>query len=269
LGKKLPMKKGCLIATAAVVVLIVIGLAAIFLAFGLTRGAVNSADNFLGLVGSGKIAEAYESASATLRSQQTLEAFAKSVTDLGLTDFSSVSWSSRKTENDRGHLEGSARTRAGGTIPLNVELVKESGTWKVISLSAPQSGMAATQSGGKQVPSDDKAKALILASLLDFNKALQDQDFSNFHASVSRAWQEQITPDKLKEVFQGFIDKKIDISSITRVEPVLTDAPQLNSDGLLVMEGYYPTQPLKVNFKLKYIYEHPAWKLFGINVNVN
>jgi hypothetical protein len=35
------------------------------------------------------------------------------------------------------------------------------------------------------------------------------------------------------------------------------------------MEGYYPTQPLKVNFKLKYIYEHPAWKLFGINVNVN
>jgi hypothetical protein len=146
------MKKGCLIAIAAALGLIVI---IILLAFALTRGAVKSAENFLGLIGSVKIAAAYESASATLKSHQTLESFNQSVKDLGLTDFASASWSSRETKNDRAHLEGSIKTRAGGKIPLNMKLVKESGTWKVIYLSAPQSGVAVEQRG-KQLPSDEK-----------------------------------------------------------------------------------------------------------------
>ena len=259
------MKKGCLIAIASALGLIII---IVLLAFGLTRGAVKSGEDFLGLIGSGKIADAYESASATLKSQQTLESFTQSVKDLGLTDYASASWSSRETKNDRAHLEGSVKTRAGGTIPLNMDLVKESGTWKVIYLSAPQSGVAVEQ-GGKQLPTDEKSKALILDSLLDFNKAIQDKSFDGFHTKISRAWQEQITADKLKEVFQQFIDKKLDISSIKTVDPILSEPPEINSDGLLVLKGYYPTHPLKVNFQLKYIYEHPAWKLFGIKVNVN
>jgi hypothetical protein len=257
------MKKGCLIAIASALGLIII---IVLLAFGLTRGAVKSAEDFLGLIGSGKIVAAYESASATLKSQQTLESFTQSVKDLGLTDFASVSWSSREKKDDRANLEGSVKTRSGGTIPLNVELVKESESWKVIYLSAPQSGVTVEQ-GGKQVPTDEKSKTLILDSLLDFNRAIQDKSFDRFHAKISRAWQEQITPDKLKEVFQQFIDKKLDISSINTVEPILSEPPQINSDGLLILKGYYPTHSSKVNFQLKYVYEHPAWKLFGINVN--
>jgi hypothetical protein len=259
------MKKGCLIAIAGALGLIVI---IVLLAFGLTRGAVKSGEDFLAAIGSGKVSAAYESASATLKSQQTLESFTKSVKDLGLTDYASASWSNRETKNDRAHLEGSVKTRAGGTIPLNMELVKESGTWKVIYLSAPQSGVAVEPSG-KQLPNDEKSKALVLDSLLDFNKAIQDKNFDGFHTRISRAWQEQISSEKLKEVFQQFIDKNLDISSIKSVDPVLTDPPEINSNGLLVLKGYYPTHPLKVNFQLKYIYEHPAWKLFGINVNVN
>jgi hypothetical protein len=262
---KLKMKKGCLIAIAAALGLVII---IVLLAFALTRGAAKSAEDFLGLIGSGKSPAAYESASATLKSQQTLESFTQSVKELGLTGYASASWSSRETKNDRAHLEGSAKTRAGGKVPLNVDLVKESGTWKVIRLSGPESGVAVEQ-GGKQLPTDEKSKALILDSLLDFNKAIQDQSFDGFHKKISRAWQEQITSDKLKEVFQQFIDKKLDISSIKDVDPVLSEAPQINSDGILVLKGYYPTHPLKVNFELKYIYEHPAWKLFGINVSAN
>jgi hypothetical protein len=260
------MKKGCLIAIAGALGLIII---AVLLAFGLTRGAVKSGENFLGLIGSGKIADAYESASATLKSQQTLESFTQSVKDLGLTDYASASWSSRETKNDRAHLEGSVKTRAGGKIPLNMDMVRESGNWKVIYLSAPQSGVAVEQQGDKKLPTDEKSKALVLASLLDFNNAVHDKDFKGFHTTISRAWQEQITADKLKEVFQEFIDKKLDISSIKTVDPILSEAPEINSDGLLILKGYYPTRPLKVNFQLKYIYEHPAWKLFGIKVNVN
>jgi hypothetical protein len=262
------MKKGCLIALAVGFALIVGAVALVVFVFGLTSGAVKSGEDFLGLIGSGKIAAAYESASATLKSQQTLDSFTQSVKGLGLTDYASASWSTREVKNDRAHLEGSVKTRAGGKIPLDMDLVKESGAWKVIYLSAPQSGVTAS-GGGKQIPSDDKSKALILDSLLDFNKAVKDENFDNFHANISRAWQEQITAEKLKEVFRQFIDKKLNISSIQAVDPVLSEPPQINSDGLLILKGYYPAHPLKVNFQLKYIYEHPAWKLFGIQVNAN
>ncbi|HWX15358.1 MAG TPA: hypothetical protein VNY07_02115 [Chthoniobacterales bacterium] len=258
------MKKGCLIAVTAGLVLVVI---IILLAFGLTRGAVKAGDQFLGLIGSGKIASAYESASPTLKSQQTLQSFEQAVKNLGLADFASASWSSRETNNGRAHLEGSVTTRSGGNIPLTMELVKELGTWKVISLSAPQAGVSVEQ-GGKQLPSDEKSKALALDSLLAFNKAVQDKSFVGFHQQISRRWQEQITPDKLKEVFNQFIETHLDISPIKEVQPILSAAPEINSDGILVLEGYYPTSPTKVYFRLKYIYEHPAWKLFGIQVNV-
>ena len=83
-----------------------------------------------------------------------------------------------------------------------------------------------------------------------------------------RTWQEQITPEKLREIFGDFIDKQVDISSITGVEPILTEPPEIDSNGILILQRYYPTHPARVNFRLKYLYEHPAWKLFGIQVNV-
>jgi hypothetical protein len=259
------MKKGCLIALGAAVGLVVLVL---LFVFWLTRGAVSSADDFLTLIGQNKIEAAYQSSSATLRGQQTEESFAQSVRGLGLADYASAFWSNREVKNDRAHLEGSVRTRAGGKIPLTMELVKENGGWKVIYLSAPRSGVTAEQSG-KPLPPDEKSKALVLETLLAFNQAVAEKSFAGFHEQISRTWQEQIDSEKLQEIFADFIDKQIDISSIKSIEPILTEPPRIDSDGILVLQGYYPTRPGKVNFSLKYLYEHPAWKLFGIKVNVS
>lgn len=87
------MKKRCLIAIGATLLLFVI---IILLAFGLTRGAVKAGDEFLGLIGSGKIAAAYENASSTLKSQQSVGSFEQAVKNLGLNDFASVSWPAAK-----------------------------------------------------------------------------------------------------------------------------------------------------------------------------
>ncbi|HEX4667204.1 MAG TPA: hypothetical protein VH207_11435 [Chthoniobacterales bacterium] len=258
------MKKGCLIALGVAVVL---AAAILIFVFALTRGAVKSADDFLAQIGAGKIEAAYEETSATLRKQQTLASFGESVKELGLTDFASVFWSHREVKNDRAHLEGSVTTRSGGKVPLTMELVKEAGDWKVIYLSAPRAGVT-TEQAGKTLPSDDAVKRLGLDSLLAFNRSVQARSFVSFYQQISRLWQEQVTPQKLDEIFADFINKQIDISSIKEVDPVLTEAPTINSDGILVLEGYYPTHPSKVYFRLKYIYEHPAWKLLGIKVKV-
>jgi hypothetical protein len=258
------MKKSFLIALGVAVVL---GAAVLIFVFALTRGAVKSADDSLARIGAGKIEAAYQMTSATLRKQQTLASFGEILKDLGLTEFASVFWSSREVKNDRAHLEGSVTTRSGGKIPLTMELVKEAGRWKVIYLSAPRAGVT-TEQAGKTLPGDAAAERLALDSLLAFNQSVHSRSFVSFYQQISRLWQEQITPQKLDEIFADFINKQIDISSIEKVDPILTEAPTIDSDGILILEGYYPTYPAKTHFRLKYIYEHPAWKLLGIKVNV-
>jgi hypothetical protein len=260
------MKKGCLIALAVVGGLAVLGAIAVVVVFGLTRGATKAGDDFLALTSSGKIREAYESSATTLKTQQSFEAFERAVQRLGLSEVTSASWSQRELKNDRVHLDGSGRTRSGGKVPLTMDLIKEGGAWKVLAVNVPASGVAAS-SGETKMPPDTELRALALDSLLAFNDAVQTNDFTRFHQQISAAWQEQITPAKLAEVFHDFVVKQINIAGIKNVQPIFNEPPQVDSNGLLVISGYYPTKPARVVFRLKYIYEHPNWKLFGIKVN--
>ena len=118
----------------------------------------------------------------------------------------------------------------------------------------------------QKVPSDAEAKKLALDSLLSFNDAVSTKDFTAFHKQIAALWQAEVTPTKLKTIFQAFIDQQMDISSIKGVDPVFSPAPKIEDDAL-VLQGSYPTTPLKVNFRLKYANENSAWKLIGIKVD--
>jgi len=258
------MKKGCLIAIGAVVGAVALIVA---LVFALTGGVVKAADEFLALLGGGRMAEAYQSASPSLRAQQTQEVFEKTVKDLGLTDFASSSWNNREMNNDRGHVEGTVTTKSHGSIPLRIDLMKEAGDWKVYSLSAPKAG-ASVAGGTRAVPPEAELKTLALDTLLAFNKGVQAKSFAEFYKGISILWQKQITPEKMTEIFRSFIEQEIDISPIQAMTPTFEPSPSINSDGVLVVAGSYPTEPAKLKFTLKYVEENSAWKLVGINVNI-
>ena len=96
---------------------------------------------------------------------------------------------------------------------------------------------------------------------------MQKKDFTQFHQErLSPKFQKQFPLEKFAAIFQAFIDKGYDISNIAKSEPVFDIPPAIDSDGLLVLKGHYPTRPNKVTFKLTYVYESSAWKLLGINV---
>lgn len=69
-------------------------------------------------------------------------------------------------------------------------------------------------------------------------------------------------------VFKPFVDQQMDFTVLQALAPVFSKPPGLNSDELLVLTGYYPSQPSVTYFTLKFTYEHPAWKLAGVNVQV-
>ena len=117
------------------------------------------------------------------------------------------------------------------------------------------------------MPSEAELRALTRDSLLAFNRAVQAKDFTEFHKHISKLWQEQITPAKLKSIFEPFVAQEVDISPVAGLEPVF-DEPAAIDDDVLVVQGHYPTTPSAVQFRLKFLNEKSAWKLVGIKVDV-
>jgi hypothetical protein len=117
-----------------------------------------------------------------------------------------------------------------------------------------------------EVPPESELKSMTLSSLLAFNDGVQDKDFSDFYKELAGLWKDQTTPEKLKTLFNDFIEKEINIAPIKKLQPVFNKDAKINSDGMLVVAGYYPTTPKRVVFELKYLDEKGDWKLAGINV---
>jgi hypothetical protein len=120
----------------------------------------------------------------------------------------------------------------------------------------------------QSVPSERELKTLTRESLLNFNRAIQAQDFTAFHKQISAVWREQITPATLKGIFQTFIEQEIDLAPVASLEPVFDQPAAIDDDGVLVVQGHYPTRPSVVQFRLKYLKEKSAWRLVGIKVDV-
>ena len=245
------------------IIFVVVGLI-IGVVFYLTSGATKSADNFFSLVKEGKTDEAYQSLSQQFKEKTTEEQFEVFIETSSLVDFDSAFWNSRNMSIDTAKLEGTIKTKDDKTIPLELEFVKEDGQWKILSIDV-KGGIAQD----KIIPTDSDVIKLVNGSIQLFGEAVKNEDFSVFHSLVAKIWQAQTTPEDLKASFITFIDNKVDLTVLSNTTPFLSEKPIIDSDGLLILKGYYSYQNYPpVNFQLKYIYEYPEWKLVGIKIDL-
>lgn len=262
------MRKGILIGFGVVGVLGVGLITAVVLLvwgiFAATRPVVDASEQFLALLGQGRVAEAYVATADEFRGRQDEGSFTRAVDTSGLTEFASVSWHSRRIDNHDGVAEGSVTTKAGDTRPIAVRLVHEGGKWKVagvryrgLELTAPPPA----------VPPAEELRGLVTNSLLAFSEAVQPEDFVAFHADLADVWKKETTPERLRAVFREFIDKRIDIAGIRNVEPQIAP-PAVSETGVLTLAGHYPTRPSQVRFELEYRPSRLGWKLSGVALNV-
>ena len=128
---------------------------------------------------------------------------------------------------------------------------------------------AATRPPGAPVmPNATAAKSMVNNTMLNFKNALNSADFEAFYRTqLSDLWKAETTPEQLKTTFKTFIDKKIDLSPIFFVDPVIEPAPYMDNNGMLVLKGHYPLQKEKVSVTYELTYSREAkWGLSGINV---
>ena len=59
------------------------------------------------------------------------------------------------------------------------------------------------------------------------------------------------------------------IELVAVLKPTYEPAPTIDSEGKLVVRGYFPTEPIRVNFNLAFIPSDGAWKLIRLNVKLD
>lgn len=119
------------------------------------------------------------------------------------------------------------------------------------------------------IPDEAQLKSMTESAIISFGEGVKEKDFSQFYAAIAGAWQKQTSPEKLAVAFKDFFDKEIDLpAAIEEIEPIFNQPATINSEGVLVTKGYYPTTPNRVVFQLKYLQEEDNWKLAGIDVKL-
>ncbi len=128
--------------------------------------------------------------------------------------------------------------------------------------------VAATAHAQNKVPGERALEALVKSSLITFNDANMTNNYTVLHAKLSQPFRIKYPPEKLAETFKVFRDKNVDIDIIAGMKPVYDPEPEVNGDGKLIVEGYFPTEPSRVGFELDFIPSDGEWKLIKINVKV-
>lgn len=60
----------------------------------------------------------------------------------------------------------------------------------------------------------------------------------------------------------------MDLSAVAVIAPQLSQAPGLDKEkGMLHLKGYFPGEPVRIDFELLYQAVDGQWRLFGISVN--
>lgn len=247
---------------------------------------LRAANDFFLMIGQGrleKVQQAYESTSFAFRAGTSFKNFEATARELGLTAGPvSCNWLKAEPQDRDIRLTGEVKSADGKGVPIIVRLTLERGEWRVFSLRNPDragkkeidrfslvgKGEAFNTAASHEMPPLETVQKLTRDSLLLFNEAIQRQDFAEFYSKVSQEWQEQLTLGQLQRAFQPFIDNRVDISSIEKLQPLFDKAPQVQSDGILIVEGHYPSKPLAAFFRLRFAYNFPYWKLFGVELQV-
>jgi hypothetical protein len=117
------------------------------------------------------------------------------------------------------------------------------------------------------VPGPEALVIMIRSSLVAFSQANLTNNYAVLSALASPSFRAQNSPQRLSQLFEPFRKNNIDLAPVTYVAPLLSTAPRVEN-GKLRLIGYFPTQPMRVDYDLTFEPVSGKWQLFGLSVNL-
>lgn len=127
---------------------------------------------------------------------------------------------------------------------------------------------AAVPVSAQGLPTPLLQEVLVKTNLLSFNDAIANDNFTVFHLRLSKPFRDQFPPDRLRQTFKEFVEKRASFDVIAAKPAVPTGEAKIDSEGVLRLNGYFETTPKQVKYQLGFIRSEGDWKLSSINVQI-
>ena len=114
----------------------------------------------------------------------------------------------------------------------------------------------------------NSAFILIRTSLIALQQANQTGNYSVLRGISSPDFQSANSPERLAQVFSNLRAKNFDLSGVVVLDPQLTVLPEIYSNGVMRMAGFFPSVPMQVYFELQFIPVAGQWRLVALAVDV-
>jgi hypothetical protein len=141
-------------------------------------------------------------------------------------------------------------------------------------LAASDDCAAQTQPSGSQkpeasdvvLPSAETVVILIRTTLLSLNDAMRTGNYTVLRDVASPSFREANTAGRLYQIFADVAAKHIDLAAVAILGPQLQQAPSIDQNKRLHISGYFPGNPVQLNFDLIFEPVNGQWRLFGLSV---
>jgi hypothetical protein len=131
---------------------------------------------------------------------------------------------------------------------------------------APMAAASAAQPS-VAMPDADKIVLLLRSSLLTLNDALLTGNFTVLRDVAAPSFRETNSAARLSEIFGGIARQGVDLAAVAILVPQLTEPPMLNQKtNMMRIKGYFPGQPVRIDFEVIYQAVGSRWRLFGLVV---
>ena len=118
------------------------------------------------------------------------------------------------------------------------------------------------------MPSPFVQEVLIKSILVTLNDAVAADNFTVFHAKISKPFREQFPPEKLRAIFKDLIEKHAVFDAVVASPIVSDEEAKIDEQGVLRLKGHFDTAPKKVKYQLGFIPSDGQWRLSGVTIDI-
>jgi hypothetical protein len=116
------------------------------------------------------------------------------------------------------------------------------------------------------LPSAENTVVIIRSALLALDHALATGNFTVLRDLASPSFQQANSAERLAQIFANLRSQQFTLSAVAILVPKLPQAPNIDDQQRLRISGYFPGDPVQINFELQFEAVAGRWRLFGIGV---
>ena len=117
------------------------------------------------------------------------------------------------------------------------------------------------------MPDAEKTVLLLRNTLITLNDAIHTGNFTVLRDRAAPGFRDANSAARLGQIFSDLASRNVDLSLVSVISPQLTEAPILDQErGTLNLKGYFPSQPVQIDFEVLYQAVDNRWQVFGLSV---